>query len=95
MHIDERVELVGELIRAAVLLGRTYSGPTVVGYLARVEKLARAAAKAGDLSRVDRGDYEAAVLRLEAAARDVLADMVPATRVEDDTRLAMEVLDDA
>lgn len=94
MHIDERVELVGELIRAAFLLGQTYNGPTAVRNLAQVEKLARAAARAGDLSRLDRGDYEAAVPRLADAARDLLALMVPATRVEDDTRLVMEVLDD-
>lgn len=94
MHVDERVELVGELVRAAFLLAQTYQGPTAVQYMMRVEKLARAAARAGDLSRLDRADFEAAVVRVDDAARDLLALMVPGTRVLDDTRLVMEVLDE-
>lgn len=94
MHVDERVELVGELVRAAFLLAQTYQGPTAVRNFVQIEKVARAAAKAGDLSRLDRADFEAAVVRVDDAVRDLLALMVPGTRVLDDTRLVMEVLDE-
>ena len=55
MHVDERIELVGELARAAYILGQTYGGPTPAGYLLRLEKVARAAAQVGMAADEDVG----------------------------------------